>query len=526
MKPVPSRTMSSMMSTLKHDDRSGDSSNLEPDSGSSDESEGKVELFKSLKFSDDALKQMNAKRQEIVGGRNIMESNKDANSETNLGRKLNHNIAKSSTHIEIGSPLPRQRLIHNKDVENNKSDDEKDQEHFHVRTQNHPVELKRSSVHTKAVEPANEGNIQLEVQRTEKNKMENDDNDTRENQTIHDVIPSISFNVVQEEKEKAMESLKKTYDDEINAFKISLEKDLVLEKELLTKKFQAEIAEEMRRMEDERFEKLKDYEVEMTKKLHRELDEFKDKISKELEEKKKEIMENQDKAVKELAKTSNTKIASAKISNQLNDEIQSNLGQQKEEQIQQPKDAKSSNAKTKEIGCNSNAKSTESNLINSYPSPFSKQLEDLEKDIRKLRTQMGSGGGGSVSDYSSFSDGAEIEHILANSNFHGEERNVSPDIESIVTYTEEDDMNAERNQNRYTYRNRSNHNGVDAWPSHENTNNGHRVSQSFVGEHVQAGVQQHQYHYNNRGKLFYTVDIIHLNTESGKCIKYHDINFS
>merc|ERR1712223_196605 len=95
MKPAPSRTMSSMMSTLKHDDRSGGSSNLESDSGSSDESEGKVQLFKSLKFSDDALKQMNAKRQEIVGGRKIMESNKDANSETNLGRELNHNFAKS-----------------------------------------------------------------------------------------------------------------------------------------------------------------------------------------------------------------------------------------------------------------------------------------------------------------------------------------------------------------------------------------------------------------------------------------------
>ena len=510
MKPVPSRTMSSMMSTLKHDDRSGDSSNLGPDSGSSDESEGKVELFKSLKFSDDALKQMNAKRQEIVGSRKIMESNNDANTETNLGRELNHNIAKSTTHIEIGSPLPRQRLIHDKNVENNKSDDEKDQEHFHVRTQNHLAELKRSSVHTKAIEQANEGNIQLEVQRTEKTKMENDNNDERENQAINDVIPSINFNAVQEEKEKAIESLKKTYDDEINAFKISLEEDLVLEKELLTKKFQAEIAEEMRRMEDKRFEKLKDYEVEMTKKLHRELDEFKDKIAKELEEKKKEILENQDKVLKELAKSSNTKIASTKISNQSNNEIQSNLALQKDETIKQLKEAKSSNAKTKDIGCNSNAKNTESNLGNNYPSPFSKQLEDLEKDIRKLRTQMGSGGGGSVSDYSSFSDGAEIEHIQANSNSYGEERNVSPDIESIVTYTEEDDVNAERNQNRYPYRNRSSHNGVDAWPPHENTNNGHRVSQSFVGEHIQTGPQQHQYHYNNRGKLFYTVNIIHL----------------
>ena len=43
------------------------SSDANSTSSSADESKDKDELFKSLKFSDDILQQMNAKRQEIVG---------------------------------------------------------------------------------------------------------------------------------------------------------------------------------------------------------------------------------------------------------------------------------------------------------------------------------------------------------------------------------------------------------------------------------------------------------------------------
>ena len=97
------------------------------------------------------------------------------------------------------------------------------------------------------------------------------------------------------------------------------------------------------------------------------------------------------------------------------------------------KQAKNNNAKPKNVPISNNiVQSSEIVSDNNYPSPFSRQLEDLEKDIRRLRTQMVASGGGSVSDYSSFSDGADVEPNQVNQN-HGD-RNMSPDIESITTY--------------------------------------------------------------------------------------------
>ena len=505
-KPAPSRTMSSMMSSLKQEDPSAGSSNLQSDSSSSDESKGQDELFKSLKFSDEVLQQMNAKRKEIVGGRNILGADKDSPSEF-MQRRGSHQVkVEKSAHIEIGLPLPRQRSVLTKNVDSNTTSDPKCPQTTKTDIKSQPLQLEKASRNSNASEQSEESNSDPDVQKTEEFEIQHERNDAQngpKSLVRNNGIPTVNLESAEDEKEKMVQSSRKTNNDEISAFKHSLEEDLAKEKEALMKKFQSEIAEEMRKLEDERFEKLKSYELEMTKKLHRELDEFKDNVAKELEEKKKEIIMNQEMVLKELAKSSNSAITHSKIVNQSSHDVDENFRKTKEEVTQLPKQAKNSNAKNKEIESTNILHNMETNIINNYPSPFSKQLEDLEKDIRKLRTQMGSRGGGSVSDYSSFSEGAEIEPIQSNPTFYGEERNVSPDIESIGTYTEDDDMNAEKTHHRYQYRNRYSYDNVNSLGRHGMTNHGTRVSQSFVGEQVQAEASPQGGNYTNQGKLYF-----------------------
>ena len=417
MKPAPSRTMSSMMSSLKQEDQSAGSSNLESDSPSSDESKGKNELFKSLTFSNEVLQQMNAKRQEIVGGRKIFGVGKDSSSEPGQRRESNEKEVEKTYHFEIGSPLPRQRLVLNQNLDNNTSYEPKCPQNTKKDSRSQQLQVEKPSRHSNVSEEMEESGSEPDDQAKEEPKIQDERRDSHEGHKSfvkNDDVPTINLEWAEEDREKTVQSLRQTHNDEISAFKLSLEKDMVKEKEALMKKFQREITEEMRKLEDERFEKLKSYELEMTRKLHQELDDFKDNVAKELEEKKNEIMMNQEMVLKELVKSSSSALTNSKIMNQPNHNSDQNFHKTKEEVTQLPKQAKNSNAKDKEIESTNNAHNIETNLINNYPNPFSKQLEDLEKDIRKLRTQMGSGGGGSVSDYSSFSDGGNSKYNSSN----------------------------------------------------------------------------------------------------------------
>ena len=96
------------MNSIKQNDRSESSSDLDSESSTSDESKGKDELFKSLKFSDDILQQMNAKRQEIVGGRRIQATGIQA--QTTLNPRKDSAKEVESLHVEIGAPLPKLSL--------------------------------------------------------------------------------------------------------------------------------------------------------------------------------------------------------------------------------------------------------------------------------------------------------------------------------------------------------------------------------------------------------------------------------
>ena len=489
MKTAPSRTMSSIMNSIKQNERSESSSDLDSESSSSDESKGKDELFKSLKFSDDILQQMNAKRQEIVGGRRIQATGTQAQTNLNL-RKDSAKKEVERVHIEIGAPLGRQLLVPKSSQENNKPQQENNTDV--LRSNNDDIKIEKPNVLNKSDKSKLDENLCSHLDL----KNKEDSKEAYVASHIDKKAESVTGEKDVSEKEEKVEartSIKQTYLDEINSFKASLEKDMLKEKASLMKKFNAEISEEMRKLEDERFEKLKTYEIEMTKKLHKELEEFKDSVKKELEEKKKEIISNQESVLSELAQNANAmpKSQNLKQSNQCNN---LSVHDTKPETTDPTKQAKNSNAKIKVVPISNNIFPSENNP----PSPFSKQLEDLEKDIRRLRTQMVASVGGSVSDYSSFSDGADVEQNQINQNHYGD-RNMSPDIESIATYTDDDELNAERCRTKYTHRDKCANTNMASWNQH-GSHNDHRLPPHFAEENMET-VSQQDYKYIDRGKL-------------------------
>ena len=149
--------MTSMMSSMGIKGP-GSSSNSDSVSSSSDESKGKDDLFKSLKFSDDILQQMNAKRQEIVGGRKTLGTPQE-NTELNQRRgSFKKDIERG--HIDIGAPLPQLLLIksspeidsifNEKGFESTSSthDDHGDDTGYGLdKVKNHPLKESTSSMH-------------------------------------------------------------------------------------------------------------------------------------------------------------------------------------------------------------------------------------------------------------------------------------------------------------------------------------------------------------------------------------------
>ena len=253
MKTAPSRTMSSIMNSIKQNERSESSSDLDSESSSSDESKGKDELFKSLKFSDDILQQMNAKRQEIVGGRRIQATGIQAQTNLNL-RKDSAKKEVERVHIEIGAPLGRQLLVPKSSQENSKQQQENNTDV--LRSNNDDIKIEKPNVLNKSDKSKLDENLCSHLDL----KNKEDSKEAYVASHIDKKVESVTGEKDVSEKEEKVEartSIKQTYLDEINSFKASLEKDMLKEKASLMKKFNAEISEEMRKLEDERFEKLK-----------------------------------------------------------------------------------------------------------------------------------------------------------------------------------------------------------------------------------------------------------------------------
>ena len=500
MKPAPSRTRSSMMSSMGLKESSSD---LDSASSSSDESKGKDELFKSLKFSDDILQQMNAKRQEIVGGHKTLGT---AQEETDLIQRrgsFKKDIEKG--HIEIGAPLPQTLTT--------KPSQQTD-------SINNEIRIEGSlSTHDDGCVDVEYGDSKVEKLTSNESISSEHDSDQDKDLKCESGKSKINSYIKSDRKEEnsrdmsdkmknqEQESfLAQTYQDELMAFKASLEQDMMKEKMNLMNKFNEEMAEEMRRLEDQRFEKLKNYEIEMTRKLHKELDEFKENVKKELEEKKKEIISHQEFVFDELAQNTST------LSNQPNAKQAAQNGHFNVhtiggQPIEPKKQAKNTNAKTKDDHISSKiARASDLVSDDNYSNPFSKQLEDLEKDIRKLRTHMGVGGGGSLSDYSSYSDGVDVEPIQINVN-NCDVRTMSPDNESITTYTDDDQLKMHRSHMKYPHRNKYVDDDVMSW-SKEAREHGHRrVQHPFLAEHIISDSTQ-DYTYINRGKFIFTVSFL------------------
>ena len=135
--------------------------------------------------------------------------------------------------------------------------------------------------------------------------------------------------------------------------------------------------------------------------------------------------------------------------------------------------------------------SDESTNVHSNPNHFTKQLEDLEKDIRKLRSQIGMRGG-SFSDYSSISDGADADAIQEYSNYHGG-RNPSPDTDSLATNTDEDEVN----RVNYSSRQRQQHRSWEKqWTRHS-----HSMMPPNGDDHSDNDFQSEYNHVVNGGKF-------------------------
>ena len=129
-----------------------------------------------------------------------------------------------------------------------------------------------------------------------------------------------------------------------------------------------------------------------------------------------------------------------------------------------------------------------------HHNPFTRQLEDLEKDIHKLRTQMGAVNvGGSISDYSSISD----EPIQKSSNYFAEQP-LSPDIDSFATCTDDEELNVERFRMRHPHRDTYEHSNPASWGK-QGREHDQRISNPYMDENVVPDCMQ-DYSYMNRGK--------------------------
>ena len=170
----------------------------------------------------------------------------------------------------------------------------------------------------------------------------------------------------------------------------------------------------------------------------------------------------------------------------------------KEDNPLHTKSPKQVNASSKDLQIPNNivrsGRSGEFQLEGTHHNPFTRQLEDLEKDIHKLRSQMGAVNvGGSISDYSSISD----EPIQKSSNYFAEQP-LSPDIDSFATCTDDEELNVERFRMRHPHRDTYEHSNPASWGK-QGREHDQRMANPYMDENVVPDCMQ-DYSYMNRGK--------------------------
>ena len=507
VKPVPSRTMSSMMASIKQNDPTDSPrSDLDVESQISDESESKDNLLKTLKFSSDILQQMNAKRQEIVGGRkNSLGAHIVNTTSNNIGEDTELNRRRSSLrreietgHIEIGGPLPQMMLP--------KSTPEIDNAKNHVKNPKSVNEINEGSL-VKKIYPANCVGKTASIEDIDYETdviLTTDLNIAsmkQKNSSLSDIVQSSKENTRDFDKNEGREmkesTSKQSYVDQIHSFELTLEEDMIKKKSYMMEKFNKELEEEMKLLADQRLEKLKTYEAQMTKKLQKELEEFKDAVKKELEEKKREIMSNQESLLNELAQNA-TMLPNPPSKKQSVQNGDSNGQYIKEDNPLHTKSPKPVNPSSKDVRIPNNivrsGRNGEFLSESNHHNPFTRRLEDLEKDIHKLRTQMGAVTvGGSISDYSSISD----EPIQKSSNYFAEQP-LSPDIDSFATCTDDEELNVERFRMRHPHRDTYEHSNNVSWGK-QGREHDQRIANPYMDENVVPDCMQ-DYSYMNRGK--------------------------